>query len=76
MRDPDLLLAGEYIYLFDRILGVKLVTGTFIAVVVSILSSFCAFMFVPACESSNSNDLMILHAWELIFECYIWCENI
>jgi hypothetical protein len=33
-------------------------------------------MFVPACESSNSNDVMILHAWELIFECYIWCENI
>jgi hypothetical protein len=52
MRNPFLLVTGGYIYLFDNILGVKLVTGTFITTVVSILS-FCAFLFVSVCEMGN-----------------------
>ena len=52
MRNPFLFVTGGYIYLFDNILGVKLVTGTFITTVVSILS-FCAFLFMSVCEMGN-----------------------
>ena len=53
MRNPFLFVTGGYIYLFDNILGVKLVTGTFITTVLVSILSFCAFLFVSVCEIGN-----------------------